>query len=89
MGSETQLLERAWTEGVCVYRPNSSTAYLVFLESLVGVLDSALTGDPIVLLGVSNAHVGNDSDIRKDVIGRNGIPELNPSVLCLDVPACP
>lgn len=64
----------------------TAVRYLVFLESLVGVLDSALTGDPIVLLGVSNAHGGNNSDIRKDVTGRNGVPQLNPrGVLFLDV----
>uniref|UniRef100_A0AAY5K1H3 Endonuclease/exonuclease/phosphatase domain-containing protein n=1 Tax=Esox lucius TaxID=8010 RepID=A0AAY5K1H3_ESOLU len=58
---------------VCAYGPNGSAEYPTFLESLGGVLESAPTGDSIVLLGDINAHTW------RGVIGRNGPPDLNPS----------
>ena len=52
----------------CAYAPNSSPS---FLDSLEKVPESAPNGDFIVLLGVFNAHVGNESEIWRGVIETN------------------
>ena len=53
--------------------------YPPFLDSLVRVLESAPSGDSLVLLEDFNAHSGNDSETWRGVIGRNDPPDLNPS----------
>ena len=70
---------------ICVYVSSGSLEYLVFLEFLGGVLEGVLFGDFVVLLGDFNVYVGNDSEIWRGVIGRNGFFDLNSSgVLLLD-----
>ena len=45
--------------------------YSGFLETLNGVLHGAPVG-----VGDFNAHVGNDGDTWRGLMGRNGLPDL-------------
>ncbi|KAK3574617.1 hypothetical protein QTP86_011532 [Hemibagrus guttatus] len=57
-------------------------------NKIVGLHQAGKTESAIALLGDFNAHVGNDGDTWRGVIGRNGPLDLNPScVLLLDFSA--
>ena len=82
LGSRTQLLERGWTffyPGVARgERRQAGVGFLIAPQS-------APTGNSVVLLGDFNTNVGSKSVTWRGVIGRNGLPNLNPSgVLLLD-----
>ncbi|KAI3354932.1 hypothetical protein L3Q82_004714 [Scortum barcoo] len=92
--SAKDLSEACWSSTVLPaanhmkQKPNSSTEYPSLLGVPGRVLDSAPTGDSIVLLGDFNAHVSSDSDTWRDVIGRNGLPDLNLSGVLLLLDFC-
>lgn len=46
------------------------------------MLEGAPPRDCVVLLADFNAHVGNSSETWRDVIGRNGLADLNQVVCC-------
>ena len=59
------------------------SVYPPFLESLLGVLESAYSGDSLVLLGYVNAHAGSNSETWGGRATKNGSPDLNPCELLL------
>lgn len=43
------------------------------MELLCGVLEHAVPGDFVVLVGDFSAHIGNDSETWRDMTRRNGL----------------
>ena len=56
---------------VRAYDPNISSAYPPFLVFLEGVLESAPSGDSLILLGNFNAHVDGNSQTCRAVVRKN------------------
>ncbi|KAI3365318.1 hypothetical protein L3Q82_010408, partial [Scortum barcoo] len=96
LGSGTQLLERGWTlhySGVAQgERRRAGVGLLIAPQLSRHVLEFTPVNERVASLrlrvvdsGDFNAHVGNNSDTWRGVIGRNGLPDLNSSgVLLLD-----
>ena len=57
---------------VQVHTANTESKYAPFLDEVLGVLEGIPGTDSIVLLGDFRAHVENDSQTWKGVIGKNG-----------------
>ena len=68
---------------VCAY---NGSDYPAFLESVVCILGRELPGDSTFPLGDFRfSHVGYDGKTFQGLIGRNGLPYLNPSGVLLDL----
>ena len=65
---------------VQVYAQNTESEYAPFLDEVLGVLEGIPGTDSIVLLEDFNAHVGNDTQRWKGVIGKNGDSDINAQV---------
>ena len=60
-----------------MYAPNTKSECASFLDEVLGVLEGIPGTDSIVLLGDFNAHVENDAQTWKGVIGKNGDSDIN------------
>jgi exonuclease III len=74
---------------VQIYAPNDEKEYNPFLEKVAEALETVPPTDSAMLIGDFNAHVGNDDQTWRGVIGRNGSSDFNHNGrLLLDFCAC-
>ena len=74
---------------VQIYAPNDGQEYTTFLDDVAEALETVPPTDSVMLIGDFNAHVGDDDQTWRGVIGRNGSPDFNHNGrLLLDFCAC-
>ena len=62
---------------VQVYAPNATSEYQAFVDEVNDALLRVAPTESTVLMGDFNAHIGNDNETWKSVIGRHGVAGLN------------
>jgi exonuclease III len=74
---------------VQIYAPNDGKEYTTFLDEVTEALETVPPTESVMLIGDFNAHVGNDDQTWRGVIGRNGPADFNHNGrLLLDFCAC-
>ena len=60
-----------------VYAPNAGSEYQAFVDDNNNAFQRVGSTESTILMGDFNAHIGTDSETRKDVIGKHGYPAFN------------
>src|SRR6266581_5698446 len=62
---------------VQTYAPNTENEYQEFIEQLYTCISDIPTTDEVIIMGDFNAHMGNDSETWKGILGKFGPSDLN------------